>query len=687
MRRTVVMIVALLSMAGSMTLLAQETREAELQFKAGQHKQTVEGDLRGAIAAYQKVANSKDRALAARALVQIAECHRLLGDVNARPFYERVLRDFSDQPESLALAREGLSTLGNPRETASSSQRKLTIAPDVGGVSVMPDGRLVATDWKTGDLVTIDQSTGRITHLVPGNFSDQDPGKVTWAEPGAVAPDLRSIAYTWFDDGPSNHSLRVMTIGGGAEPQTLVGNDPNTRNPMALAWSASRGAILASLDRWAPNTNGRAARDHFDLAWVSIGNKEITTVDRLDPWRVERNSIDASLSPDGRFIALSVQKSRDAADRLIVVIPAAGGPETEIVGTGRNTNPQWTPDGSRLLFVTRNASTSTISSVGMSNGRSTGAPVPLRTDDGQITLNGMTRSGALYYTLQAQTRTITVVEMTPPGDHVVGPVMQVTDRFPGSGPSWSPDGRYIAFKRPMAGRDTFEMVVRATATGAEFAYAPASVPMGEGMPRWRSPTTVQPMASRSALVMVGTNGLSETQSTRITPLGPVSPDGQVIYSSTQGQLVATSVATGAATTVIPANSERRALFFDLSPDGRFLATLQSSIVPTPRATLSRVALDGSVLAARDLPLRNQQAVTWTRDNRSVLVAEQSNDSIWRVVRVDATGEQAPEFTGVEIEARGITGMSLSPDGRHLAFGGLARTTDVWVLDLPAVAKK
>lgn len=686
MRRTIV-VVALLSIVGSPILFAQATREAELQFKAGQHKQTVEGDLKGAIAAYQKVANGKDRALAARALVQIAECHRLLGDANARPFYERVLRDFSDQPEALALAREGLSTLGSQRETASLRQRKLTIPPDVGGLTVMPDGRLMGTDWKTGDLVTIDQSTGRIRHLVAGNFSDPDPGKVTWAEPGVVAPDLGSFAYTWYDDGLNRHSLRVLTADASTEPQTLVGNDPNTRNPYPLAWSSARGAILASLDRWAPNPNGRPARDHFELAWVSLANKEITTVHRLEPWRVERNSIDASLSPDGRFIAISVQKNRDALDRQIVVIPALGGPESEIVGTGRNANPRWTPDGSRLLFVTLNVSTSTISSVGMSNGRSTGAPVPLRTDDGQITLNGMTRSGSLHYTVQAQTRTITVVEMTPPGDHIVGPVMQVTDRFPGSGPSWSPDGRYIAFKRPMAGRDTFEMVVRSTATGAEFTYAPASAPMGEGMPRWRSATTVQPMANRSALVMVGTNGLSETQSTRTTPLGPASPDGQVIYSSTQGQLVATSVATGAATTVIPANAERRALFFDLSPDGRFLASLQSSILPTPRATLSRVALDGSVLATRDLPLRNQQAVAWTRDNRSVLVAEQSNDSLWRVVRVDTTGEQAPEFTGVEIEARSITGMSLSPDGRHLAFGGLARTTDVWVLDLPAVAKK
>ena len=44
-------------------LLAQASRSAEVQFKAAQQKELVEGDLKGAIKDYEKIASGKDRAL------------------------------------------------------------------------------------------------------------------------------------------------------------------------------------------------------------------------------------------------------------------------------------------------------------------------------------------------------------------------------------------------------------------------------------------------------------------------------------------------------------------------------------------------------------------------------------------------------------------------------------------------
>src|ERR1043166_6197135 len=84
----------------------------ELELKAAMHKEQVQGDLKGAIAAYQKIVeqHGKNRALVAKALLQMAECHQKLGDAESRKIYERVVRDYADQNEAVAAAR---ARLGN----------------------------------------------------------------------------------------------------------------------------------------------------------------------------------------------------------------------------------------------------------------------------------------------------------------------------------------------------------------------------------------------------------------------------------------------------------------------------------------------------------------------------------------------------------------------------------------------
>jgi hypothetical protein len=73
----------------------------------------VRGDLKGAIDAYREIADGKDRALAARALVRMAACHRKLGDAEARKLYDRVTREFADHEEAVADAKTGLAALGS----------------------------------------------------------------------------------------------------------------------------------------------------------------------------------------------------------------------------------------------------------------------------------------------------------------------------------------------------------------------------------------------------------------------------------------------------------------------------------------------------------------------------------------------------------------------------------------------
>ena len=105
MRQGFTIAIALAALFAVSGMLAQTSRTADVQFKAAQHKEQVEGDLKGAIEQYKKLAENKDRAIAAKALIQMAECYQKLGDAESQKLYQRVVREFADQKDALALAQ------------------------------------------------------------------------------------------------------------------------------------------------------------------------------------------------------------------------------------------------------------------------------------------------------------------------------------------------------------------------------------------------------------------------------------------------------------------------------------------------------------------------------------------------------------------------------------------------------
>lgn len=100
--------------AVAVTAPAAKSQEAhpEMQLEAAIHQEIVMGDLPGAIAKYRTIlaAPAKDRAVAARALLQIAQCLEKQGQgKEAYSTYRRVVSEFGDQPAIAAEARVRLS--------------------------------------------------------------------------------------------------------------------------------------------------------------------------------------------------------------------------------------------------------------------------------------------------------------------------------------------------------------------------------------------------------------------------------------------------------------------------------------------------------------------------------------------------------------------------------------------------
>src|SRR5688572_17707265 len=123
--------VAALSVVVLAAVAAGQQRNAadfEVQLKAASQKELREGDLKGAIAAYRKIEDNAgaNRSAKAKALVEIGRLYDKLGTLDAQKTYERVLREFSNQSEAIAVAEARLKAIGAAPSTVAVAYTGLT---------------------------------------------------------------------------------------------------------------------------------------------------------------------------------------------------------------------------------------------------------------------------------------------------------------------------------------------------------------------------------------------------------------------------------------------------------------------------------------------------------------------------------------------------------------------------------
>jgi len=98
------------SLSGGSPANMAQGDQLEVALQAAMKKESVDGDLKGAIEAYKKIAQSRNRAVTAKALVRMGQCYEKLGDAESRKAYERVLREHPGDPAG-ASALYGLGRL------------------------------------------------------------------------------------------------------------------------------------------------------------------------------------------------------------------------------------------------------------------------------------------------------------------------------------------------------------------------------------------------------------------------------------------------------------------------------------------------------------------------------------------------------------------------------------------------
>jgi len=383
---------------------AQQTPQSmkdEVALRAAMETETVSGDLKGAIEQYKKIAESKDRSIAGRALVRLAESYRKLGDAEAQKIYRTIVQQYSDQKDAVAIAD---SRLNDTRPAASDVVRRRIIwsgldqqASELGGVS--PDGRYLSFAKRSDnsvDLMVRDLSTGvnRVVERTPGY-------RVVF---GRWSADSKRLAFDVHHQNGSE--IRTINLDGTGE-RTLLRSDDD-EELWVVGWSPDGKKVLGfeDFDR----------REHrFRLIWLNVsdgGKQTITTATRRNgPTSTSWVSAAVSLSADGRHIAFTGLTDTGAGIHLI----ASDGTGDTLLSANSADNGAlgWSPDSRYLLVASTRTTTPGLWAFPVVNGKPSGNPLLLQRDFSDANVKGtlgVTNNGSLYYTLINATREVWAIE-------------------------------------------------------------------------------------------------------------------------------------------------------------------------------------------------------------------------------------------------------------------------------------
>jgi Tol biopolymer transport system component len=435
MKRTIIAFATLLAFA--LTLVAQRTASPEAQLGAIISQAEVEGNYEAAIPLYKKfiAENARNKALAARAQYQLAVAYEKLGSAEARKVYEQIVRDYKgqsiakDADRRLALLR---ASMNEPAE------RRICV--DCGG-SISADGRMLAFGIRRPGENRVSPAAGLAVRDIPsGQVVQLLSGPVLFP---VISPDGKRIAYTGSSDTEANvFDLRVIDNRMGAKPRVFYTN-PEWMAVHPSAWSPDGKRVLTVVQKRVDRT--------WMVVWVSPSDGSVEQIKSLARFR----AIDSpSVSPDGRYIAYAAAWADDSppgqvrasSDMHIYVFPV-NDPTAEIElvkGASTNIGPVWMPDSKSLLFVSDRSGDFGLWSVELLDG----TLKQHRTSTGELYSVGISNSGTYFYTRPVDTqpslasnlaRSFSISELQGNDSSA--------ETFVGIWPEWSPDGKFVAYKR------------------------------------------------------------------------------------------------------------------------------------------------------------------------------------------------------------------------------------------------
>ena len=437
----------------------QQGAQAERQYQAAVHKEMVERDLKGAIEDYKKISQGPDRALAAKALLRMAECYQKLGDAEATKVYQRLVKDFGGHPEAVE-AQTRLAALGVGSPAASGEPRRVWTPTVANGACCRPDryqyGRISRSGrylpfhayGEPGGLFVRDLRTGVNRHLVAradrraaGNGAQSSllpgPERSFPDYASVMSPDERSVAFMWWQGGAERWELRVVDLQGSTagRPRVLVAT--KDADPWPFDWSPDGRWLAVLMDR-------RDRTKQIVLVSPRDGTQRVLMTNDWRDW-----TTDMAFSPDSRFLAFDVPQPGVKSRALkVVAVDGSSGITIPASVTSDDTLLGWSPDGTELLFDSNRTGSRSLWAMPVGpNGA--GEPRAIKRDIGPIVSRGLTAKGSVYY-ITEEPGSLSEIKVAAfdfgTGQIIEAPRVAVTE-FVGTNslPAWSHDGKSLAY--------------------------------------------------------------------------------------------------------------------------------------------------------------------------------------------------------------------------------------------------
>ena len=590
-----------------------------------------------------------------------------------------------------------LMMLGNGGRPVSAQQPKQTARQVWAGkafdgyAAPSLDGRyLVYTDWSTGSLAVRDLTTGSNRILAESGYKDGN------AEHAVVSPDGRLVAYAWINYTTEVTELRILSIAGGGSGSRIVDQNKEILYLWPGGWTPDGKQLLLA----------RQLRDQTkQIAMMSVQDGSLRVLKSFG-WQ---GPDAASLSPDGRYVAYDAPASDEVPTHDVYVLAVDGSQESKVADSPAiDWSPQWSADGSRVLFLSDRTGSVSLWSVPVEAGKKTADAVLVKENVGPVVLTGVTRDETLYYNTGVMgRRNAFVAELDAAGKAGKPPAIAAAQFINSNrGPAWSPNGRhlaYLAFRVPSANMPgSAVLVIRTLKTGEErqiamprlripaYAFAPP--------PRWFPDGKSMLIASYDQKPGAGFYRVSLEDNS-----------AQLLHHSATGPGMALAIPSAGGKIIFyidndPPLGPTRIMRFDL--DSRREAELMRpavgqsviSLAVSPDGTQVAYGISDSkqwtalnvmpsaggtpreVFRAEHWPKGSRFSLTWSHDQRYLIFARPEGgaanpQALWRVPLRGGD----PEKIGISMPD--IFFPQMDPEGKGIAFTSRdSDTQEIWALE-------
>jgi Tol biopolymer transport system component len=618
-----------------------------VDLEAALAKEQINGDLKAAIAAYQRISanTAAPRDVRANALLHLAACYEKQGQ-QAQSVYHQIVRDYADQPAAKqASAKLAAMRTGEPAIASTAmTQRKLDLR-----VSLTGFGAPMLTDGQR--VLNIDEATGFVT------ISDlSGANKRVVLKPNGVAASLypsRDLSMVFFQ----------LTKPDGTRTSALVGTDGSGYREIAnhqscgAAWSWDNRFLLSCQ----PNRGGPV-----DLVKISPASGEIRNLGPTGAHAMR-------LSPNARFVAYSVWERQF---QPIYVAPIDGGAPQLV--SDRAVLMDWTRDGRYLLVSMDLSGSEALYLLPLKDGKKAGDPVFVRY--GYFGRGHINSAGAFVYpTLAANGNYETWIgTLDSEGRPGAWKPLALNSGTAGPLPAWSPDGRQVAYSAAnlAAGQTTQTVRVHGVESGDDRELYRAGTGGIVCVCAAQHPNLFCAEHASENRTEILSIAVESGHSQLLGSLGPswspgvVSRDDKELYMMSPGHMLRWEIGTQKQTAV-----EDSTGFYPPSPDERWLARRDNGtlrirpLAGGPWKPLGPIAADGGVFTAGGFTSNGKWFLYQTFD-------ETGKRSLFRVA-TDANSR--PERVG-DLPGQGAPfRLSVSPDG-HRIIGFTERPDEMWMLE-------